>query len=82
MSRTAVKDRDLMVDNAQAFAQVLVHEAKLRGLSIAEILEAVVMVMAARNPTLAGKVMEACMASLQRHPVTKVIAADGVTVVN
>jgi hypothetical protein len=66
-------ERDEHMANALAYADQLVAAAELRGLTGYDMTRSIAAVLAARNPTLAGKVLVAVMDAVNLNPITKVI---------
>jgi hypothetical protein len=73
-------DRQNYMDNAAAYTLGICRDAELRGLSGYEVAVAIASVLAARNPTLAGKVLVAVGDAIRLNPVTKIIAPPADTV--
>ena len=69
-------ERDDHMANAINYATQLVADAELRGLTGYDVAISIAGVLAARNPTLAGKVLIAVGNAIRLQPVTKIIA-DG-----
>ena len=77
MKKTQAEEakRDDHMDNAISYATQLVADAELRGLSGYDVCVSIAAVLAARNPTLAGKVLVAVGNAIRLQPVTKVVKA-------
>jgi len=69
--------RDTHMENAQAYALELVRDAALRGLTGYDVTVSIASVLAARNPTLAGKVLVAVGDAIRMQPITKIIPLTG-----
>jgi hypothetical protein len=68
--------RDEQMANALEYAETVAHEADLRGVSGYDLFQSFVAVLAARNATLAGKLLYACSEAIRHHPVTKVLKPE------
>lgn len=78
-TQTEEIERDGHIDNAISYATQLCRDAELRGLTGPEVAISIAGVLAARNPTLAGKVLVAVGNAIRMQPVTKILkaASDG-----
>jgi len=65
--------REDHMEAAAVFALAMIGRAELRGISAADLVVSIASVLAARNPTLAGKVLASIDDAIMRQPVTKVI---------
>lgn len=70
-------ERDEHMDSAAEYAVGLMREAELRGISGYDLVIAFASVLAARNPTLAGKVLISVRDVIREQPITKILRADG-----
>ena len=69
-------ERQDHMDNAANYALGICRDAELRGISGYEVAIALASVLAARNPTLAGKVLMAVCDAIRSNPVTKIIPPE------
>jgi len=67
-----VAERDAHMQNAADYAVQVCDAAELRGLTGYQVAVSFASVLAARNPTLAGKVLVAVMDAIQRQPITNI----------
>jgi len=70
-------ERDDHMANAINYATQLVADAELRGLTGYDVAISFAGVLAARNPTLAGKVLIAVGNAIRMQPVTKLVTPEG-----
>lgn len=69
-------ERQDHMDNAAAYALGICQDAELRGVSGYDVAVALASVLAARNPTLAGKVLVAVGDAIRRNPVIKIVTQE------
>jgi hypothetical protein len=82
MKKTAAQEaeRDEHMDNAMSCTIGIIRDAELRGFNGAQVAIAIANVLAARNPTLAGKVLVAVGDAIRLNPITKIITPTEATV--
>jgi len=73
-------ERDDHMANAINYATQLVADAELRGLTGYDVAISIAGVLAARNATLAGKVLIAVGNAIRMQPVTKIVKTSDVRV--
>jgi hypothetical protein len=73
-------ERDEHMDNTMSYTIGIIKDAELRGLNGADVAVTIATVMAARNPTLAGKVLVAVGDAIRLNPITKIITPAEATV--
>lgn len=71
-----LEQRDTHMGNAAEYALQVVKDAELRGLSGYDVCVSFASVLAARNATLAGKVLVAVGDAIRAQPITKIIPAN------
>lgn len=80
MKQKTAAERDAerveQADRAVDYAHRLCGQAALRGMNGEQVFEAFVVVLTARNPTLAGKILAATMDAVQAYPVPRLDALD------
>ena len=72
-TQAAEARRDEHMANAINYTNDLVRDAELRGLSGYDLAVSISAVLAARNPTLCGKVLVAVGNAIRAQPVTKIV---------
>lgn len=70
------------MSNAADYTTVLCDDAKLRGISGYEVAVALASVLAARNPTLAGKVLVAVRDTITALPITRIVTSAPIDLTN
>ena len=68
--------RDEHMANALEYAETVVRDAQLRGVSGYDLFISFAAVVAARNPSLAGKLLLATSQAICAYPITKVIKPE------